>query len=144
MKVKRFISGLFLIVILYLLCINYSINENYYINSTTNELLYNYPENQIFLSGTVTSVYNNGFKVSNYGTIYKVNGLSNITVGDTAYILGTLNSPYNVTSIKVITNNRIDFYFVIIRSIFGMIFFLVFFFNYWKFNFKKMIFIRRK
>lgn len=144
MKVKRFISGLFLIVILFLLCTNYSINEDYYINSTTNELFYNYPENHIFLSGTVINVYNNGFKVSNYGTIYKVNGLSNITVGDTAYILGTLNSPYNVTSIKVITNNRSDFYFVIIRSIFGMIFFLVFFFNYWKFNFKKMIFIWRK
>lgn len=148
MKFKRFILGLFLIIILFLLCSNYSFNENYYINSTTNELLYNYPENQIFIFGTVTSVYNDGFEIlvnknGNYYN-YKIKTLSDVNLGDTVYLTGTLSSSNVIISSKLINVKNSDFHFVILRSIFGMILFLIIFGKYWKFDLKRMIVIRRK
>ncbi|MGB9980310.1 hypothetical protein [Methanobacterium sp.] len=147
MKFKRFIWGLFLIIILFLLCGNYSFNENYCINSTTKELLYNYPENQIFIFGTVTAVYKGGFEVliNKNGNlyIYKVKSLSNVNLGDTVYLTGALNSSNAISSIRLINVNNSDFHFVILRSIFGMILYLIIFGKYWKFDLKRMIVTRR-
>ena len=148
MKFKRLIIGSFLIVILFLVCSNYASNEEYYINSNTTELFFNYPGSYIFASGMVTNIYNDGFEfsVNKNGniTIYHVKTRSKVKLDDTAYILGTLNSSNVITSLKLITVKKSDFDFVIIRSIFGMFLFLIIFGKYWKFNPQKMVFTRRR
>ena len=147
MKLERFILGLFLIVIIFLVCNNYASNNEYYTNSDIIDLLC-YPGTYMVLSGTVTDIYNGGFqvRVNSNGNFYdyKVKTLSKVNLGDTAYILGTLNSSNIITCLKVVTVKNGDFSFVIIRSIFGMLLFLIIFGKYWRFNLKNMIFIRLK
>ena len=147
MKFERVIVGSFLVVFLFVVCSNYAYNEEYYTNSTVQELFFNYP-NQIFISGIVTELYHDGFEVSvnNNGNFYnyKVKTQSKVDLGDTAQIVGTLNSHGVITAVKLFSVKNSDFNFVIIRSILGIVLFLIIFGRYWKFNLKKMLFIRRK
>ncbi|HML06466.1 MAG TPA: hypothetical protein VK426_11880 [Methanobacterium sp.] len=147
MKFKRLILGSFLIAVLILLFYNYALNEVYYTNSNLNELFYNYQDNQIFVSGIVTDTYPDGFEVSVYkegnNSVYHVKTPFKSDLGSTIYVLGTLNFPNIIISTKFISVKESDFNFVIIRSVLGMILFLVIFLRYWKFD-PRMMIIRRK
>lgn len=144
MKIERLILGLIFILILLLLCHNYA-SEGYYHDNSVIDLL-NYSENQILIYGHITEINKDGFEVYNIKNknTYQLKTNLKLNVGTGIYILGTLNSNNEVTIIKIMTFKHEGVIDVIFRSLLGFIIFLIVFLKYWKFELKKVLFIRRK
>jgi hypothetical protein len=143
MKFERLlIMGCLLVV--FLLCLNAS-NHIHSIDYTV-DLLNSNEGNQIFISGPVIEIFNDGFE------IYETEGESFIQIetktkanlGDYAYILGSLNSNNEFIPNKIMITKEDEIIYVILRSLFGLIIFLLIFMRYWKFNVKRVLFIKRK
>lgn len=144
MKIERLILGLIFILMLFLLCHNYAF-KGYYQDNSVIDLL-NYSESQIMIYGHVTETYNDGFEVYNIRNkeVYHVKTNLKLNMGTGIYILGTLDSNKEVTIIKIMTFKHEGVINVIFRSLLGFIIFLIVFLKFWKFELKKMLFIRRK
>ncbi|MGZ7068278.1 MAG: hypothetical protein ACXVHT_08260, partial [Methanobacterium sp.] len=134
------------IILLSLLCFNYASNHVYYADSSVVDLLYDSKELN-FTSGPVTDIYNDGFEIYgiNLGNYFQVKTKLKVEPENYAYILGTLIPVTNeIIPQKIMIDKEDDSMNVIYRSIFGLIIFLFIFMRYWKFNFKKILFIKRK
>ena len=145
MKFKRLILGTIFILILFLLCYNYSV-EGYYNDISVIDLLNGNSGNEVLVYGPVTSVYNDGFEVYNVrsSSSYKVKTNLKLNLGTDIYILGTLNSNNEIIITKIMTFSMKGVSNVFFSSFFGLIIFLLVFLKYWKFNPKEILFIRRK
>jgi len=144
MRLKRLILGTFFILLLVLLCYNYVSNDNYR-DHIVGDLLTDYSENQIAVSGEVTRIYNDGFEIYVFSNdkFYRIIADSKVSLGNDAYISGTLNSHNEIIANKIVITKGDEIIFVIFRSLFGAIMFLLIFGRYWKFNREKMLFLRK-
>jgi hypothetical protein len=145
MKIGRLILGSIFILLLLVLCYNYAF-EGYYQDNSVIDLLNGYSQNQILIYGPITEINKDGFEVYNIKNKnnYHVKKDLKLNVGTGIYILGTLESNNEVTIIKIITFKQEDVINVIFRSLLGLAIFLLVFLKFWKFEFKKMLFVRRK
>ncbi len=75
---------------------------------------------------------------------YKVKTNLKVNLGTDIYILGTLNSNNEIIITKIMTFSMKGVSNIFLSSFFGLIIFLFVFLKYWKFNFKEILFIRRK
>jgi hypothetical protein len=144
MKFKRSILVIIFLLLLFLLCYNYAFEGYYQDNSVID--LFNGSESQIMIHGHITETYNDGFEVYNIRNkeVYHVKTNLKLNVGTGIYILGTLDSNNEVTIIKIMTFKHEGVINVIFRSLLGFVIFLIVFLKFWKFELKKMLFIRRK
>ena len=142
MRLKRPILGTVFILLLVLLCYNYVSKEDYR-DHIVGDLLTDYSENQIAVSGEVTRIYNDGFEIYVFSNdkFYRIIAGSEMSLGNNAYISGTLNSHNEIIANKIVITKEDEIIFVIFRSLFGAIIFLLIFGRYWKFNRKKMLFL---
>lgn len=145
MKFKRSILVIIFLSLLFLLCYNYAF-EGYYQDNSIIDLLNDYTENQILIYGHITETNKDGFEVYNIKNkdTYHVKTNLKLNVGTGIYILGTLDSNNEVTIIKIMTFKHEGVINVIFRSFLGFIIFLIVFLKFWKFELKKMLFVRRK
>ena len=145
MKFKRPILGIILLVLLFLLCYNYSV-EGYYHDISVIDLLNGYSANEVLVYGPVTSVSNNGFVVYSVrdSSPYKIETNLKLNIGTDVYVLGTLKSNNEIILTKIMTFSMKGVFYTFLVSFFGLIIFLFVFLKYWKFNFKELLFIRRK
>lgn len=145
MKFKRLILGLIFILLLLVLCYNYSI-EGYYQDISVVDLLNGNSGNQVIIYGPVTQIYIDGFEVYSIRNknAYHIKTNLKLNLGADAYILGTLNSNNELIIIKMMIITRTGVMDVFLRSLLGLIIFLVVFLKYWKFSTDKILFIRRK
>lgn len=145
MKIERLILGSIFILLLLLLCYNYAFKDYYQDNSVI-DILNGYSENQILIYGHITEINKDGFEVYNIKNkdTYHVKTNLKLNVGTGIYILGTLDSNNEVNIIKIMTFKHEGVINVIFRSLLGFIIFLIVFLKFWKFELKKMLFVRRK
>ncbi len=145
MKFKRSILVIIFLLLLFLLCYNYAF-EGYYQDNSVIDLLNGYSENQLLIYGHITEINKDGFEVYNIKNkdTYHVKTNLKLNVGTGIYILGTLDSNNEVTIIKIMTFKHEGVINVIFRSLLGFIIFLIVFLKFWKFELKKMLFVRRK
>lgn len=145
MKFKRSILVIIFLLLLFLLCYNYAF-EGYYQDNSVIDLLNGYSENQLLIYGHITEINKDGFEVYNIKNkdTYRVKTNLKLNVGTGIYILGTLDSNNEVTIIKIMTFKHEGVINVIFRSLLGFIIFLIVFLKFWKFELKKMLFVRRK
>ena len=145
MKFKRSILVIIFLLLLFLLCYNYAF-EGYYQDNSVIDLLNGYSESQILIYGHITEINKDGFEVYNIKNkdTYHVKTNLKLNVGTGIYILGTLDSNNEVTIIKIMTFKHEGVINVIFRSFLGFIIFLIVFLKFWKFELKKMLFVRRK
>ncbi|MGZ7067926.1 MAG: hypothetical protein ACXVHS_11095 [Methanobacterium sp.] len=134
-----------IIILLSLLCFNYASNHIYYTDSSVVDLLYGSKELN-FTSGPVTDIYNDGFEIygTNLGNYFQVKTKLKVEPENYVYILGSLIPDNEIIPQKIMIDKEDDSINVIYRSIFGLIIFLFIFLRYWRFNFKKILFIKLK
>ena len=98
MKINRIILGSIFILSLLLLCNNYAL-EGYYQDNSVIDLLHNYSPNQIFISGPITDIINDGFEVYNVRNknSYRVKTNLKVSRSNDLTILGNLNSNNEIT-----------------------------------------------
>lgn len=145
MKFKRPILGVIFLLILFLLCYNYSA-EGYYHDIKVIDLLNGYSPNEVLVYGPVVSVSKDGFVVYSVrdSTPYKIKTNLKLNSSADVYVLGTLNSNNEIIMTKIMTFSMKEVSLVFLSSFFGLIIFLIVFLKYWRFNFKELLFIRRK
>ncbi|MFY9639040.1 MAG: hypothetical protein WAK14_09605 [Methanobacterium sp.] len=145
MKFTRSILVTIFLFLLLLLCFSYAYG-GYYKDTSVIDLLNGYSGNEVLVYGPVTSVYNDGFEVYSVrsSSAYKVKTNSKINLGTDVYVLGTLNSNNEIIITKIMTYSMNGVFNVFFTSFFGLIIFLLVFLKYWKFNFREILFIRRK
>lgn len=147
---NKIVIASFLLVILLGLCFYY--NANFEANAkypSTKSILFNYPEGEtVFISGEFAGNYDRGFYLKDdyHGktVIYKINYPYNITNGDLISIIGKLGPSFTIDPQKIVINKQWKEDFLLIRSALIGVILLFLFGRYWKFDFKKMEFIRRK
>jgi hypothetical protein len=145
MKFKRSILGTIFLFLLLLLCFSYAYG-GYYKDISVIDVLNGYSGNEVMVYGPVTSVYSDGFEVYSVrnSSAYKVKTNLKVNLGTDIYILGTLNSNNEIIITKIIPFSMNGVSNIFLSSFFGLIIFLFVFLKYWKFNFKEILFIRRK
>ncbi len=143
MQFKRLILGSIFILVLFLLCYNYTLG-GYYQDSSVINLLEGYPANQILVYGPIIETYKDGFGIYNIKNrkVYHVKTNLKLNLGTDIYILGTLNSNNEFLITKIITFKMDDVFDVFLRSLLGLIIFLVVFVKFWRFSPGKLLFIR--
>ena len=145
------------ILILFLVFNNYNNMQSIYLDYSVVDLAYNNSPNQIFIDGPVIKIFNDGFLMHDeqYGNFFLVKTNSDVKLGDFVYLLGTLNShnktlnSYNgiyneIIPNKILITKGYEINYVFLWSLLGFIIFLLIFLRYWKFNFKRLLFVRRK
>lgn len=144
MRCERLLIMVFIFV-LFLSFFNYASNHIYSVDYTV-DLLNSNSKNQIFISGPITEIFNDGFEIYDTEGEYfiQIKTKLNVNLGDYAYILGPLNSNNEIIPKKIMTTKKDEFIYVISRSLFGLIIFLLIFMRYWKFDIKRILFIKRK
>ncbi|MGF7119238.1 hypothetical protein [Methanobacterium oryzae] len=145
--IKKSFSLFILIVILLSLCINFS--ENYY-----SHLTYPNPGSSVLgapgvytfaVSGEVIEIHADGFSILDENNIkVRIESTEKVQKGDFVEVLGFLQPSNVFKSIKVIRGYKWGNEFLILRSIFGLILLLIIFFRYWNFEFKNLVFMRRR
>lgn len=147
---KRLAVFLVLLVLLSCLSLYFANNIMYHGQyPVIGDISSNYPQGQIVsITGTVFSYEKNGFLVGeNYnGKMIYYHVISNLTVqpGDYISFNGILGPDYNVTIIKSEIVSPQSYEFEILRSAVVVPFLIILFFLYWRFDLKKLAFIRRK
>jgi hypothetical protein len=146
MNLKRIFLGLFLVLILFSLCVYYShhYESNQEYPSTSAILLY-YPEGSLVsVSGTALRLNEDGFDLldNNGRTEYKIRSSKHVNPGDNVQLIGILGPSYTIKSTKIIVETGWSYEFVLYRSALALIFLFFIFLRYWKFDFKTFEFIR--
>ncbi len=150
LKSSRIIAALFLLILLFSLFVYYYNDyESEALYPSTKTVLTDYPQGKmISVDGDVIEVYEGGFylKDSYQGKkiIYKVTSSSKVVVTDKVSVLGSLGPSYRVEASKILVHKKWKEDFILFRSAIGGLFLVIIFFVYWKFDFKRMEFIRRK
>jgi hypothetical protein len=147
---NRLIISITLLLILFGLFNYYS--DNYEINNkylTSKSILSNYPEGKaVYISGDFAGLNDEGFYIKDnfYGqkVIYKINSSLKPLDGDILSITGTLGPSFSINPHAIVINKQWKENFLLVRSAIIGIILLFVFSRYWKFDFKKMLFIRRK
>ncbi|WP_414468867.1 hypothetical protein [Methanobacterium sp. ACI-7] len=145
MKIEKLILGSIFILLLLLLCYNYAF-EGYYQDNSVIDILNGYSDNQILIHGPITEINKDGFEVYNINNknSYTVKTNLKLNIGTGIYVLGTLTSNNEVNVIKIMTFKQENVINVMFRSLLGLIIFLIVFLKFWKFELKKMLFVRLK
>ena len=157
MRFERLIIGTVLLILFILVIFSYSSENRHYSNymgSSDNNNFYGYVIDLTvsydtiykFISGTVVDRDNEGFVISEDGTGdgYYIKSSQKVEINDEeVFVIGTLKPNNEIDAVKVIQFNENLLGQMILRSIFGLILFLIFFFHYWKFDFRKMLFRRK-
>ena len=147
---NRIILLIFLILILTGLCLyyveNFKQHEDY---PTGQDLLSSYPEGQLVsVSGSVIQTFPGGFvMVESYHNVlfqFIVYSPEKVSPHDQVSVLGVLLPNYQIISQKMLIGVDGSFSFVLIRSFLAFLVLFLIFFHYWKFNWEKLIFERRK
>ena len=152
-ELKLFKRLALFVVLMVLLCFlsfyfaNNPLNHGQY--PTTADVVSNYPQGQVVsISGTVFSLEKSGFEVGETynGKMVYYHVISNLTVfpGDYISFNGILGQEYNVTVIKSEIVSPQSYEFELLRSLFVVPFLIIIFFIYWRFDLKKLVFLRRK
>jgi hypothetical protein len=67
-----------------------------------------------------------------------------VDIGDKVEVLGSLNTDYQIYAEKIIVSKRWKHEFIYIRSFIALILLVLIFMRNWKFNIKRMEFVRRE
>lgn len=151
MKAKRIIAaGSILILILVSLCIYYNSNYESHLQYPSNgAIISHYPEGSVVsVSGEIVGLNSDGFNLQEIyngkQVIYKIKTSAQAEPGDSAQVIGILGPSYTIKSTDIIVTPKWSYEFVLLRSVFGLIFLIFIFFKYWEFDLKLFEFIRRK
>ena len=149
---SRAIIALSLLLILFLLCAYHQTNHEYHREyPSVKDIVANYEKyigETASISGEVVGVHSATFQLlereDGENTIFVVLPNSNVDVdiGDKVEVLGTLNHDYQISAEKMIVSKRWKHEFVYIRSFIALIFLIFVFMRNWKFNIKRMEFVR--
>ena len=149
---SRAIIALSLLLILFLLCAYHPTNHEYHREyPSLKDIVANYEKyigETASISGEVVGVHSATFQLlereDGENTIFVVLPNSNIDVGvgDKVEVLGTLGPDYQISAEKMIVSKRWKHEFVYIRSFIALIFLIFVFMRNWKFNIKRMEFVR--
>jgi len=149
---SRAIIALSLLLILFLLCAYHQTNHEYHREyPSLKDIVANYEKyigETASISGEVVGVHSATFQLlereDGENTIFVVLPNSNIDVGvgDKVEVLGTLGPDYQISAEKMIVSKRWKHEFVYIRSFIALIFLIFVFMRNWKFNIKRMEFVR--
>ena len=149
---SRAIIALSLLLILFLLCAYHQTNHEYHREyPSLKDIVANYEKyigETISISGEVVGVHSATFQLlereDGENTIFVVLPNSNIDVGvgDKVEVLGTLGPDYQISAEKMIVSKRWKHEFAYIRSFIALIFLIFVFMRNWKFNIKRMEFVR--
>ncbi len=149
--INRIIIALLLLSVLIGLCFYY--NNIYESNAkypSAKSILTNYTQGEIvFISGDFAGTYDSGFYIlnnfQNKKTIYKINSSYNATEGDIVSLIGVLGPSFTINNPQqIVINKKWKEDFLLYRSALIGIILLLLFWRYWKFDFRKMQFYRRK
>ena len=149
---SRAIIALSLLLILFLLCAYHQTNHEYHreypsVKSIATEYS-KYTGETASISGEVVGVHSATFQLlereDGENTIFVVLPNSNVDVdiGDKVEVLGILGPDYQISAEKMIVSKRWKHEFVYIRSFIALIFLIFVFMRNWKFNIKRMEFVR--
>jgi hypothetical protein len=147
---KRLVVVVVLIILLFSLSFYFTNNMmNHVPYHTTADVVSNYPlGEEVTISGTVFSYEENGFLVGETynGQMVYYHIVSNLSVvpGDYISFKGILGRNYTVTVIKSEVVSPQSYEFEIWRSLVVVPFLVIIFFIYWRFDLKKLAFVRRK
>ena len=139
-----------LLIILVLMSIYFAFNyQNHLQNPNTAVILKSYPLGQtVAVSGVVANVQEDSFTLSDmYHGIdvnYTIISGEKVSAGDQVEVLGILGNGDRVNASKVLVTPAFDYDFMLLRSALVALIFLFFFNRYWSFDFKKMVFRRRR
>lgn len=149
---SRAIIALSLLLILFLLCAYHQTNHEYHREyPSLKDIVPNYEKyigETASISGEVVGVHSTTFQLlereDGENTIFVVLPNSNVDVGvgDKVEVLGTLGPDYQISAEKMIVSKRWKHEFVYIRSFIALIFLIFVFMRNWKFNIKRMEFVR--
>ncbi len=147
---KRVIIILILILILSGLCIYYydNINQKQAYPSTGAVVNY-YPLGEmVSVSGTVSETFQGGYYVDDYYmnqvVTFKVYTDQKVEIGDKTQVLAVLGPDYQLKPTKIIIIEKWSYQFLLVRSFIAFLFLLFIFNRYWRFDFKKYEFNRRR
>ena len=128
----------------------YGIESNKHLNYPSyGAILDYYPVGElVYIQGSVIEMDSSGYtivdKYHNQPVIINVSGKFPGKLGDHISLLGVLEPSYHVKDVKkshVMSGDK--YYFSLKRSLVAIIFLLIVFVYYWKFDFKAFIFRRR-
>jgi hypothetical protein len=146
----RFITILFLFLILVGLCIYYYDNfQNYQEHPGTGAILKSYPTGEmVAVAGTVTQTFNGGFyMVETYEgqlVTYRILTTDKVRPGDKAQVLGVLGPDYTINVHVIKITEKWSYQFLLLRSFIALLFLLFIFHRYWRFNWGEKVFMRRR
>ncbi len=136
---------LFLIFILTLLCIHYYDNYQMHPSFPTDGLNQSQIQDVFKTSGEVVKLQDYGFDIlDEYNNIIPVLSPTKPKIGDQVEILGILEPSGYFKSIEVVVIEKWGYESLFLRSFIGLIFMTIIFLWYWKLDFKKFLFVRRK
>ncbi|OEC86069.1 MULTISPECIES: hypothetical protein [Methanobacterium] len=149
MDLKRTASVSLLAFILLGLCLYY---HNYYDDNlkypSTEAIESHYPEGSlVYITGSVTKPTKNGFNLrdgNNLDIVYNVTSNKKVQPIDYIQLLGILGHNYTINSTEIYAETNQGYEFIIFRSALALIVFILIFLWYWKFDFKRIEFIRRQ
>ncbi len=149
---SRAIIALSLLLILFLLCAYHQTNHEYHREyPSLKDIVANYEKyigETASISGEVVGVHSATFQLlereDGENTIFVVLPNSNVDVGvgDKVEVLGTLGPDYQISAEKMIVSKRWKHEFVYVRSFIALILLIFVFMRNWKFNIKRMEFVR--
>lgn len=137
-------------MVLVLLCSYYSFESNKNLEYPSYDaILTYYPVGEVVhVQGSIIEINSDSYyiidKYHGQKVSMRIKGDLSAHLGDEINLLGVLepsNQIGNIKQIQVLTYQKHDF--LLKRSFFALIFLFIFFFYYWKFNFSKLLFVRR-
>jgi hypothetical protein len=151
---SRAITAVSLLLILFLLCAYHQTNYKYYREYPSVKMITSdYPKyigETASISGEVVGMHSTTFQLlercGDKNAIFTVlpNSHVDVDVGDNVEVLGTLNTDYQIYAEKMIISKRWKHDFVYIRSFIALILLVLIFMRNWKFDIKRMEFVRRE
>lgn len=144
---RKFIFILLLLALIFLIVYYVSNYQQHLENPNTGIILKSYPLGQtVAVSGEVTSINNGSFTLQddyhNIQVNYTIYSPEELSVGDEAEVLGTLEDNYQISASKILVITTFEYNFMLLRSGIAVLIFLFFFFRYWRFDFEKFEFRR--
>jgi hypothetical protein len=152
---SRAIIAIPLLLVLFLLCAYHQANHEYHREYPSVKMIVANYENYIgetaSISGEVVGVHSTTFQLlkkydkGSKTTIFTILPDSDVDVdiGDKVEVLGSLCKDYQIYAEKIIISKRWKYEFVYIRSFIALILLVLIFMRNWKFDIKRMEFVRR-
>ena len=151
-KVTRLIIGLFLVALLFSLCLYYYTNVEAHSEYPSLKMIMLDPESYdgtvVSEGGEVTKANTSSFVITSMDKDLRFNFVINsneeVHVGDSVEVLGIFHSPNMILPDKMIITRAFSQKMVYVRSLLGLLILAIVFFRSWKFDLKRFVFMSRR